>query len=117
VSALRVVVVAALAFAATVARADGMEFAPVTITASPANHTAAGVVNLNNAPEDQLTLLPGIGPAKARAIVAYRQAHAFRHVDDVTRVKGIGRKTFGHLRPYLTIVGPSTLKERVKRSR
>ncbi len=115
-SALRVVVIAIVALAGTVARADGMQFVPVTIAAT-GNHASEGVVNLNNAAEDQLTLLPGIGPAKARAIVAYRQAHAFRRVDDVTRVKGIGRKTFGHLRPYLTIVGPTTLKERMKRGR
>jgi len=34
-----------------------------------------GVLNLNQAAPDQLTLLPGIGPTKARRIVEYRTKH------------------------------------------
>lgn len=76
--------------------------------------SADGVVNLNDATADQLELLPGIGPGKARAIVEHRHAHPFRRVDELTKVKGIGRKTFGRLRPYITIVGPTTLSHDVK---
>ena len=57
---------------------------------------------------------PGIGPGKARAIAEHRHAHPFRRIDELTKVKGIGRKTFGHLRPYLTTVGPTTLDHDVK---
>lgn len=74
----------------------------------------AGVLNLNNATEDQLELLPGIGPQKAKAIVEHRHAHPFHKTDELMKVKGIGRKTFGRLRPYLTLVGPSTLAHEVK---
>ena len=59
----------------------------------------------------ELERLPGIGPAKARAIVEHRRAHPFHKVDEIIKVKGIGRKTFGKLRPYLTVAGPTTLKE------
>jgi competence protein ComEA len=85
-------------------------------TAAPAAtiDKAAGVVNLNNASEEQLELLPGIGPQKARAIVEHRRAHPFHKADELLKVKGIGRKTFGRLRPYLTIVGPSTLTTEIK---
>jgi competence ComEA-like helix-hairpin-helix protein len=76
-----------------------------------------GVVNLNDATETQLELLPGIGPQKARAIVEHRRGHPFHRTDELMKVKGIGRKTFGRLRPYLTIVGPSTMASEVKMRR
>jgi competence protein ComEA len=74
------------------------------------------VVNLNDASSEELERLPGIGPAKARLIVDHRHAHPFRKVDELTKVKGIGRKTFGKLRPYITIFGPTTLKNEVRRN-
>jgi competence protein ComEA len=70
----------------------------------------AGVVNLNSATPDELAYLPGIGPAKAHAIVEHRREHPFKKLEDLTKVKGIGRKTFGKLKPYLTLAGPTTLK-------
>jgi competence protein ComEA len=48
-------------------------------------------INLNTASADQLQQLPGIGPAKAKAVVAYRDEHgAFGSVADLARVPGIG---------------------------
>src|SRR5207253_3210313 len=85
-------------------------------SAAPAS-PSAGVVNLNEANAEELERLPGIGPAKAKAIVEHRHAHPFHRVDDLTKVKGIGKKTFAKLRPYLTIVGPTTLKEEAPRSK
>jgi comEA protein len=76
--------------------------------------SADGVVNLNDATEEQLTLLPGIGPTKAHVIAEHRHAHPFHRIDELTKVKGIGRKTFGRLRPYITTVGPTTLSHDVK---
>jgi len=68
-----------------------------------------GVVNLNRASERELDLLPGIGPAKAKRIAAWRAAHGpFRRLRDLRRVKGFGRKTVLKLTPYLTLDGPTT---------
>ncbi len=78
-------------------------------TAAPPAASSDGVVNLNEANADELERLPGIGPAKARAIVEHRHGHPFHRVDEITKVKGIGRKTFAKLRPYLTLVGATTL--------
>ena len=54
----------------------------------------AGPVNLNSA--DATTLakeLDGIGPAKAQAIVEYRQKNGpFRSAEDLLKVEGIGQK-------------------------
>jgi competence protein ComEA len=96
--------------AASLGRAQPASHSGTAVTA-PVKPAATGVVNLNEAGTDELERLPGIGPAKARAIVEHRHAHPFHKVDEIIKVKGIGRKTFGKLRPYLTVAGPTTLKE------
>ena len=75
----------------------------------PVAAKADGVINLNSASAEELELLPGVGPTKARAIIERRHTHPFHKIDEITKVKGIGRKTFGRLRPYLTVAGASTL--------
>jgi competence protein ComEA len=81
--------------------------------AEPAAATE-GVVNLNEATADEIERLPAIGPAKAKAIVDYRKQHPFRRVEDLGKVKGIGRKTLVKLRPYVTLKGPTTLASEPK---
>ena len=68
---------------------------------------AAAALNLNTATKDDLVALPGIGPAKAQAIVDYRNQHGpFRSLDELRKVKGIGEKLFLQLKPDLTL-GPA----------
>jgi competence protein ComEA len=51
-------------------------------------------IDINNANQDQLAMLTGIGPAKAAAIVEYRETNGpFKKVDDLTNVSGIGPAT------------------------
>lgn len=81
---------------------------------SQSSETAAApgslMVNLNTATEEELGHLPGIGPSKAAAIVAYRaRGRRFRRVEELMRVRGIGRSTFRRLRPMLRVDGPTTL--------
>ena len=84
----------------------------LTVMAAPAETRAAktidGVVNLNTAPAGTLALLPGVGPSKAAAIVGYRARRPFRTVDELVRIKGIGRKMVRRLRPHLAVSGPTT---------
>jgi competence protein ComEA len=69
--------------------------------------TADGRVILNVASEEELTRLPAIGPSRARAIVALRQRLAkFRAVEDLLRVKGIGRKTLRRIKPNVVLDRP-----------
>jgi len=61
-------------------------------------------VDLNRASREELELLPGIGPAYAERIVAYREEHGpFKRKEDLMRVKGIGKKRFKDLEPYITL--------------
>jgi competence protein ComEA len=69
---------------------------------------AMAAVNLNTATKEELVALPGIGPAKAQAILDYRNAHgAFKSIEEVKDVKGIGAKRFEKLKSELTVVGAS----------
>jgi competence protein ComEA len=76
-----------------------------------------GVVNINTATPSELELLPGVGPAKAARIVAYRQRHPFRTIEELARVKGIGPKTVRRLRLNLVVRGPTTAQEPTRRRR
>jgi len=61
-------------------------------------------LNLNTATQEALESLPGIGPSKARDIIAYRdEMGAFQTVDDLLNVPGIGPTTLDSIREYLII--------------
>ncbi len=63
-------------------------------------------VDLNTASEEDLEALPGIGPALAGRIVAYRRAHGpFRRMEDLLQVSGIGPQNLEKIKPYLSLNG------------
>ena len=73
-------------------------------------YAADGVVNVNTATAEELVRLPGIGDAKARAILDYRKEKgAFKSVEQLREVKGIGDAALERLRPHLAIEGKTTL--------
>jgi len=85
---------------------------PIAVAAQTTSGDAAaptGVVNVNTATLEQLVLLPGVGPARAQAIIAYREEHPFRRVEDLLQIRGIGRATLDRLRPYVATEGQTTL--------
>lgn len=89
--------------------AAGATTSPATPEVSPTE----GVVNINSATDEELQRLPGIGPARATAIVQLRErVHRFNHTEDLLRVRGIGRVGFRRMRPYLSLNGDTTLLAR-----
>ena len=67
-------------------------------------------ININTATAAELDLLPGVGPSIAAKVLAYRESRSFGDITHLLRVKGIGRKTFKKLKPFLTIDGETTLR-------
>ena len=61
-------------------------------------------VNLNTAGATELQQVPGIGPSTAQKILDTRKSYgAFRSVDDLLAIKGIGPKKLEKMRKYLTV--------------
>ncbi|MFW5878449.1 MAG: ComEA family DNA-binding protein [Myxococcota bacterium] len=66
--------------------------------------TAQALIDVNSAGVDELTQLPGIGPVKARAIIAHREANGpFSSVDELDDVRGIGPATLASIRDMVTV--------------
>ncbi len=113
---IRAVLSAALAVLALTgeARADPPRAPTPTVAATATN--ALGVVNINEAGAEELVRLPGVGPARADAIVNLRgRVRRFNHAEDLLRVRGIGRVGFRRMRPFVTLSGPTTLAARPPR--
>lgn len=69
-----------------------------------AAESADGLINLNTATLEQLDTLPGIGPATAEKIIAYReQSGGFQSVEDLQEVPGIGDAKFAELKDKVTV--------------
>lgn len=59
-------------------------------------------IDINSASSVQLQEVPGIGPATADKILAMRKSYgAFKSVDDLLSVRGIGPKRLEKMRKYL----------------
>lgn len=78
--------------------------APPPGTAAGPATAGSGLVNLNTATADQLESLPGVGPVLAQRIVDWRQTHgAFRSVEQLREVSGIGAAKYADLKAKVTV--------------
>lgn len=74
------------------------------IPALPPEPSPDAIVHINTAGIDELCSLPGIGPARAEAIVAYRLEHGpFSDVEQLMDVPGIGPSLFEGMRSRLAL--------------
>ena len=89
-------------------------FMTASLAAAAADSSNKSVVNINTATVAELANLPGVGPSKAEAIVKYRKDRPFKKVEHIMRVKGIGRKSYNAMSPYLTLEGPTTVSKKIK---
>jgi competence protein ComEA len=91
-----VLVALGLACATVAAQVDSKRQKTMTAPTAP--------INLNTATVTQLEALPGIGKAMAERIVEYRQKQgAFKRVEDLMNVRGVGEKSFLQLKPLVTV--------------
>jgi len=71
----------------------------------------AGTVNVNTATAEELQLLPGIGAARADALIELRkQRGGFKSIEQLKEVKGIGDASLERLRPYVRFQGKTTAR-------
>lgn len=106
-------VVGCLALAAVGVLAWQQRRAPLLIEGTPPQMQAAAwddalasarQVDVNTADVAELERLPGVGPALARRIVAYRAVHgSFRSLEELSGVKGIGSKTLEALADFVVV--------------
>lgn len=84
--------------------------------ATRAKKAVSGVLNINTATAQEWTLFPGIGKAKADAILETRAAGNFASVEDLVKVKGIGPKFLEKFRGNLSVDGQTTIQKSVAES-
>ena len=84
----------------TAAKAPAPERAPRPVEAS----SVPELVNVNEATAEELVKLPGVGPALAERIIAYRSARGRLHtLEQLDSVRGIGPVLLAKLRPLVTV--------------
>ena len=106
---------------------DGQELVipgPLDVQPSSQNSSGGGLaqlgvqsasksINLNTADSATLETLPGIGPARAQAILSYRTAHgAFTDIQQLRNIPGIGEKTLAKISPYLEVASATDGQKR-----
>ncbi len=61
-------------------------------------------INLNTAKADDFTNLPGLGVKKSLAIIEYRRNNGpFKATEDIMKVKGIGKKLYEKIKPWIYV--------------
>jgi competence protein ComEA len=76
---------------------------------------AFAAVNINTASQAELESLQGIGPAKAKAIIEYRETvGSFLSVEDLGKVNGIGSATIEQLRDVITVEAEKSVEAPTK---
>ncbi|NTV94918.1 MAG: ComEA family DNA-binding protein [Thiobacillus sp.] len=73
--------------------------------------SAFAAVNLNTATQAELEAVKGIGPAKAKAIIAYREKNGgFKSVDELAKVKGFGKASAEKLKGQFEVPAEAAKK-------
>ncbi|HEX7063857.1 MAG TPA: ComEA family DNA-binding protein [Bacillales bacterium] len=75
--------------------------APISLTDSEETNEKIGI---NSANTSELDELPGVGPATAEAIIAYRKKHGpFKKIEDLLKVSGIGDSTLQKMKGRISL--------------
>ena len=61
------------------------------------------LVSINASSQEELETLPGIGPAIAKRIIAYRKIQSFQTLEQIKEVKGIGEALFEKIKERICL--------------
>ena len=82
---------------------DGCINTQITSNITNQENSDNGLININTATKEKLLTIPGIGEAKANAIIKYREANgSFNSIEDIQKVDGIGSKLYEEIKIYIT---------------
>jgi competence ComEA-like helix-hairpin-helix protein len=99
---------------ATAAALPGRTWFDQSVVVNPQRAFAAmEKIDPNSASLASLCRLPGVGPGRAKTILAYRAAHGerpFRTAADLANIRGIGARTIERLAPYLDLPAGTSKK-------
>ncbi|GEM_PF-5816304 len=69
-------------------------------------------IDINNADIEELKILHGVGPVIAKRIIEYRKIHGrFNTIEEIMKVKGIGKKKFKEMKNMITVKEPISKKD------
>lgn len=109
---LIVAIVFAFAVTASMAQQADKPAAKPVAAKKTGKATLTGKLNINTATAEQIDMLPGLGMAKAKAIIDYRKANGnFKNIQDLQNVKGIKEKKIEKIKDYIIFEGETTLKQ------
>lgn len=75
----------------------------VNILGNNKDNLSSQLININTANESELDSLPGIGPARAKDIISYREENGgFKSIEEIKNIKGIGESSFEKLKDKIT---------------
>ena len=72
------------------------------ITSNDKVDLSQGLININEASEEELTTLSGIGSNKAKKIIEYRESNPFETIEDIKKVDGIGVSLYEKIKDSIT---------------
>lgn len=72
-------------------------------SSSSSSENTSKLVNINTATLEELMSVSGIGEAKAKAIIAYREQVKFTTIEDIKNVSGIGDSLFAQIKDFITV--------------
>lgn len=68
------------------------------------SEVGAGKLNINTASKEDLMGLPGVGEAKAKQIISYRESHGmFKSIEEIMSISGIKEGLFEKIKEYITV--------------